>query len=368
MGHRTPLFAEHARLGARIVPFGGWDMPLHYGSQIEEHLAVRSQAGIFDVSHMRTLDITGNRARDLLRRLLANDVARLREPGKALYSCMLSERGGVLDDLIVYFRGPASYRVVVNAATADKDLAWMRTQAQGQDVAIQPRTDLAMIAIQGPEARRRAAPHLPLELREPALALRPFFGVGNRDWFVARTGYTGEDGFEILLPADQAAGLWRALVAGGVVPCGLGARDTLRLEAGMNLYGQDMDEDTNPLESGLDWTLAWEPPDRDFIGREALEALRTAGGLSHLVGLLLTGPGVLRAHQKVLVAGKEVGITTSGGYAPTLRRSIALARLEPDIELDSGDPCEVDIRGKPTAARLVKPPFARQGTIRIDLD
>ncbi len=259
MGHRTPLFAEHARLGARIVPFGGWDMPLHYGSQIEEHLAVRSQAGIFDVSHMRTLDITGNRARDLLRRLLANDVARLREPGKALYSCMLSERGGVLDDLIVYFRGPDSYRVVVNAATADKDLAWMRTQAQGQDVAIQPRTDLAMIAIQGPEARRRAAPHLPLELREPALALQPFFGVDDRDWFVARTGYTGEDGFEILLPADQAAGLWRALVAGGVVPCGLGARDTLRLEAGMNLYGQDMDEDTNPLESGLDWTLAWEP-------------------------------------------------------------------------------------------------------------
>ena len=368
MGHRTPLFAEHARLGARIVPFGGWDMPLHYGSQIEEHLAVRSQAGIFDVSHMRTLDITGNRARDLLRRLLANDVARLREPGKALYSCMLSERGGVLDDLIVYFRGPESYRVVVNAATADKDLAWMRTQAQGQDVAIQPRTDLAMIAIQGPEARRRAAPHLPLELREPALALQPFFGVDDRDWFVARTGYTGEDGFEILLPADQAAGLWRALVAEGLVPCGLGARDTLRLEAGMNLYGQDMDEDTNPLESGLDWTLAWEPPDRDFIGREALEALRTAGGLSHLVGLLLTGPGVLRAHQKVLVAGKEVGITTSGGYAPTLRRSIALARLEPDIELASGDPCEVDIRGKPTAARLVKPPFARQGTIRIDLD
>ena len=368
MGHRTPLFAEHARLGARIVPFGGWDMPLHYGSQIEEHLAVRSRAGMFDVSHMRTLDITGNRARDLLRRLLANDVARLREPGKALYSCMLSERGGVLDDLIVYFRGPASYRVVVNAATADKDLAWMRTQAQGQDVAIQPRTDLAMIAIQGPEARRGAAPHLPLELQEPALALQPFFGVGDRDWFVARTGYTGEDGFEILLPADRAAGFWRALVAGGVVPCGLGARDTLRLEAGMNLYGQDMDEDTNPLESGLDWTLAWEPADRDFIGREALEALRTAGGLSHLVGLLLTGPGVLRSHQKVLVAGKEVGITTSGGYAPTLRRSIALARLEPDIELDSGDPCEVDIRGKPTAARLVKPPFARQGTIRIDLD
>ena len=370
MGHRTPLFAEHQRLGARIVPFGGWDMPLHYGSQIEEHLEVRARAGMFDVSHMRTLDITGAGARDFLRRLLANDVARLREPGKALYSCMLNARGGVLDDLIVYFRGPERYRLVVNAGTADLDLAWIQTQAQDWEVAIQPRTDLAMIAVQGPEARRLATPHLPLALQGPALALAPFFGVGDpdQDWFVARTGYTGEDGFEIMLPADRAAGLWQALVADGVVPSGLGARDTLRLEAGMNLYGQDMDGDTSPLEAGLDWTLAWEPAERDFMGRAALEARRTAGGLSRFVGLLLTGRGVLRANQRVLVGCHEAGITTSGGYAPSLQRSIALARLAPGIALVSGDPCEVDIRGKPTAARLVKPPFVRQGTIRIDLD
>ncbi len=368
MGHRTPLYAEHERLGARLVPFGGWDMPLHYGSQIEEHLAVRSRAGMFDVSHMQALDLKGEGARDFLRRLLANDVARLREPGKALYSCLLNEHGGVLDDLIVYFLGPAEgYRAVVNAATADRDLAWMRAQVGHRDVAIRPRRDLAMIAVQGPEARRLAAVHLPSNLREPALALKPFVGVGDQDWFVARTGYTGEDGFEILLPAEQAVGLWRALAADGVVPCGLGARDTLRLEAGMNLYGQDMDEETNPLESGLGWTLAWEPADRDFIGRAALESRRAAGGLSRFVGLLLLGRGVLRSHQKILVAGREAGIITSGGYAPTLRRSIALARLDPGVELDTGDPCAVDIRGKPTAARLVKPPFARQGAVRIDL-
>lgn len=361
MGHRTPLFAEHARLGARIVPFGGWDMPLHYGSQIEEHLAVRSQAGIFDVSHMRTLDITGNWARDLLRRLLANDVARLREPGKALYSCMLNERGGVLDDLIVYFRGPESYRVVVNAATADKDLAWMRTQAQGQDVAIQPRTDLAMIAIQGPEARRGAAPHLPLELREPALALRPFFGVGNRDWFVARTGYTGEDGFEIVLPAVEAEPTWVALNERGVRSCGLGARDTLRLEAGMNLYGNDMGEGTNPLESGLAWTVAFEPAGRDFVGRAALEAIRARGSLARLVGLVLEDRGVLRGHQKVVVEGVGEGEITSGTFSPTLEKSIALAR----VPAGTGERVQVDIRGKLLAARVVKPPFVRHGKVLV---
>ncbi len=370
MGHRTPLFAEHERLGARIVPFGGWDMPLHYGSQIEEHLAVRNRAGMFDVSHMRIVAIAGAGARDFLRRLLANDVARLREPGKALYSCMLNERGGVVDDLIVYYQGPESYRLVVNAGTADKDLAWMRAQAEGWDLAIRPRTDLAMIAVQGPEARRLAAPHLPPPLREAALALQPFFGVGDRDsdGFVGRTGYTGEDGFEIMLPGDQATKLWRSLARDGVIPCGLGARDTLRLEAGMNLYGQDMDEDTTPLESGLGWTLAWEPTARDFIGRAALGARRAEGGLSRLVGLLLTGRGVLRAHQPVWAGGREAGIITSGGYGPSLQRSIALARLDPGIRLGQGDPCEVEIRGKRTAARLVQPPFVRQGTIRIDLD
>lgn len=370
MGQQTPLFAEHERLGARIIPFGGWDMPLHYGSQIEEHLAVRKRAGMFDVSHMRILTVTGAGAWDFLRRLLANDVAKLKEPGQALYSCMLNDAGGVLDDLIVYFLGPENYRLVVNAATADKDLAWILSQAEGRELSIGPRTDLAMIAIQGPEARRLAAPHLPGPLREPAWALRPFVGVDDRDsgWFVARTGYTGEDGFEIMLPADQAPGLWRSLAGDGVVPCGLGARDTLRLEAGLNLYGQDMDETTHPLESGLGWTLAWEPLERDFIGRGALEVRRAAGDSRRWVGLLLRGRGVLRAHQRVLAGGRELGVITSGGYGPSLQRSIALARLEPDSGLDQGDRCEVDIRGKATAARLVQPPFVRQGTLRIDLD
>lgn len=372
MGLHTPLYDDHLSLNARMVPFGGWDMPLHYGSQLDEHLAVRARAGMFDVSHMRAVDVTGDGARDFLRRLLANDVARLQEPGKALYSCMLNPVGGVLDDLIVYFLGTDGYRVVVNAATADADLAWMQAQADAT-VHLRPRHDLAMIAVQGPAARELASRHLPAALVAPALALKPFSAasgaaVGAEGWFVARTGYTGEDGFEILLPANQASALWRALAADGVVPCGLGARDTLRLEAGMNLYGQDMDTAVTPLDSGLGWTIAWEPVDRDFIGRDALTAQRAAGTFSPFVGLLLTGRGVLRGHQPVLVRGQEAGIITSGGYGPTLERSIALARLRPGTTLDLGETCAVEIRGKPVEARRVAPPFVRQGAIRIDLD
>lgn len=364
MGSRTPLFAEHERMGARIVPFGGWDMPLHYGSQLEEHHAVRRDAGMFDVSHMRVFDLNGDDAKSLLRRLLANDVAKLKTPGKALYSCMLNERGGVIDDLILYYRGPGSYRAVVNAGTAEKDLAWMRERATGVRVAVHRREDLAMIAIQGPQARAKAAALLPDELREPTMALDPFFSAESGEWLVARTGYTGEDGFEIILPESEAPGLWQQLDDAGVTPCGLGARDTLRLEAGMNLYGQDMDENQSPLESGLGWTLAWDPAERNFIGRTALEGQKAAGELQRFVGLLLTGRGVLRSHQKVLVDGKEVGEITSGGFSPTLGRSIAFARVQPDI----GETCTVDIRGKAVPARVVKPPFARKGEACIELD
>ncbi|MEA3275293.1 MAG: glycine cleavage system aminomethyltransferase GcvT [Pseudomonadota bacterium] len=363
MGLKTPLFEEHERLGARIVPFGGWDMPLHYGSQLEEHHAVRRDAGMFDVSHMRVVDLEGTDALPFLRRLLANDVARLNTPGKALYSCMLNERGGVIDDLIVYFREPQRYRMVVNAATAQKDLAWMRDQSASFGVDIRPRTDLAMIAVQGPRAREKAADRLPDDLREPALELKPFFAAERGDWFVGRTGYTGEDGFEIICPAIEAPALWSALNDMGVAPCGLGARDTLRLEAGMNLYGQDMDEQTSPLESGLGWTIAWEPADRDFIGRKALEVLRKGGGQHRFVGLLLTGRGVLRNHQKVLSNGQVVGEITSGGFAPTLERSIAFAR----VEQRAVEACEVEIRGKAVSARIVKPPFVRNGAACIDL-
>ncbi len=357
MGLRTPLFAEHERLGARIVPFGGWDMPLHYGSQLEEHHAVRQGAGAFDVSHMQPVDITGPGAWDFLRHLLANDVAKLKEPGKALYSCMLNDQGGVVDDLIVYYRGPADYRLVVNAGNADKDLQWMDARATGRDVQIDRRRDLAMIAVQGPAARRLTAPLLPADCRDAALAIKAFFAAEGERWFVGRTGYTGEDGFEVILPGEDAPGLWQGLIAAGVRPCGLGARDTLRLEAGMNLYGQDMDESVGPLESGLGWTIAWEPADRDFVGRAALTAMRNNPARRTFVGLLLTGRGVLRSHQSVLVDGRLVGEITSGGFSPTLGRSIAFARVAPGI----GTRCAVDIRGKPEPALVVKTSFVRNG-------
>ena len=359
MSLETPLHGRHAALGARLVDFGGWDMPLHYGSQLEEHHVVRRNAGMFDVSHMRAVDIAGPGAMPFLRRLLANDVARLLVPGKALYSCMLNEHGRVLDDLIVYFRGPERYRLVVNAGTAAKDLAWIRAAAVGAALTIVERADLAMIAVQGPNARERAAGLWAAGPRAAALALEPFFATewgGDGGLFVGRTGYTGEDGFEIMLPAADAGATWDRLVAAGVRPCGLGARDTLRLEAGMNLYGNDMDEATTPLEAGLAWTVVLDAG-RDFTGRAALEAQLAAGVPRKLVGLLLEDRGILRAHQKVYAGPAGEGETTSGTYSPTLERSIALAR----VPAATGATVEVDIRGKRLAARVVRPPFVRHG-------
>lgn len=361
MDQRTALHAEHVALGARMVPFGGWDMPLHYGSQIEEHHVVRRAAGVFDVSHMRAVDVTGAGAAAYLRRLLANDIAKLKAPGKALYSCMLNPRAGVIDDLIVYRLGESWFRVVLNAATTAKDLAWMRAQTAGHAVELRPRADLAMLAVQGPAAQDLVAPLLPAALRESATALRPFFAIAVGDWLVARTGYTGEDGLELALPTAEVTGFWRGLLGAGVRPCGLGARDTLRLEAGMNLYGQDMDETVSPLESGLAWTVAFEPADRDFIGRAALEAQHAQGGLCRLVGLVLLERGVLRPHQKAFAGDREMGEITSGGFAPTLDRSIALARVQHDI----GDRCKVEIRGKRLVAAVVAPPFARNGQVLV---
>jgi aminomethyltransferase len=340
-----------------MVPFGGWDMPLHYGSQLEEHHQVRRDAGMFDVSHMTVVDLTGEDARPYLRRLLANDVERLKVSGKALYSCMLNEQGGVIDDLIVYYLRDGCYRMVVNAGTTDKDLAWLTKQQAGFNLKITPRRDLAMIAVQGPNARAKTLPLLSAGLRAPGAELKPFSAVAEGDWFLARTGYTGEDGFEIMLPAAEADGFWQALAGAGVAPCGLGARDTLRLEAGMNLYGSDMDEEISPLESGLTWTVAWEPEDRRFIGRDLLEAQRNDSARRRFVGLLLTGRGVLRDHLKIFSGDEEIGEITSGGFSPTLERSIALARVKADI----GEGCEVEIRGKRVPAQVVKPPFVRNG-------
>lgn len=362
MGLRTPLYDMHLARGARMVDFGGWDMPVHYGSQIEEHHAVRRAAGMFDVSHMRVVEVAGARSREFLRRLLANDVARLKTPGKALYSCMLREDGGVLDDLIVYFFADDRFRIVVNAGTADKDIAWMTEQAAGFGVTVRPRPDLAMIAVQGPEARERALACLPSGCRAAAAALGPFFAAECGTTMVARTGYTGEDGFEITLPASGAEAFWTELAAAGIVPCGLGARDTLRLEAGMNLYGNDMDESVSPLESGLGWTVVLDEG-HDFIGRAALVAQKAAGVARKLVGLVLEERGVLRAHQRVVVAGVGEGELTSGSFSPTLERSIGLAR----VPAATAERVEVDIRGRLLPARVVKPPFVRHGKAVIEL-
>jgi len=362
MGLRTPLYATHLAAQARMVDFGGWDMPVNYGSQIDEHHAVRRDAGMFDVSHMCVVDLKGPRTREFLRHLLANDVAKLTTPGKALYTCMLNTAGGVIDDLIVYFENEASFRLVVNAGTRDKDIAWITAQSEAFGVTVTPRTDLAMIAVQGPNARAKAAPLLGAD-SEAALSLKPFSGAHFGRYFVGRTGYTGEDGWEIMLPAAEAPDLWAKLVAAGVAPCGLGARDTLRLEAGMNLYGNDMDEQVSPLESGLTWTLSFDDANRAFIGRAALEAQKQAGNLRKLVGLLLEDRGVLRGHQKVVAGAAGEGELTSGTYSPTLERSIGFAR----VPAATGDAVHVDIRGKLLPARVVKLPFVRNGKACADV-
>ena len=355
MAHRTPLYQTHLNAGAKMVDFGGWDMPINYGSQIEEHNAVRGDAGMFDVSHMTVVDVNGTESKAFLQKLLANDVAKLKSPCKALYTGMLNPEGGVIDDLIVY-NMEDGYRLVVNCATREKDLAWMNAQADGFDVTIEERPEMAMVAIQGPKALAKTAQALTgaAELIEN---LSVFQGQPWNDWFIARTGYTGEDGLEIMLPGDQAPEFWQQLQVQGVAPCGLGARDTLRLEAGMNLYGSDMDETVSPLSAAMGWTIAWEPKQRDFIGRSALEEQKSQGSYDKLVGLVMETRGVLRGHQKVIVDGVGEGEITSGTFSPTLGYSVALARV-PKATQDSA---QVEIRGKLHQVRVVKPPFVRNG-------
>ena len=358
---RTPLFEEHRRAGARLVDFAGWEMPLHYGSQIGEHHHVRRDVGMFDVSHMLVIDVEGETAREFLRRALANDVARLSVPGQALYACLLNETGGVIDDLIAYGLSPQRFRLVVNAATAEKDLAWL-IALRGRlalTVELQPRREWAMIAIQGPLARARFW-QVRATAQAVTAALKAFQGTEVAGQFIARTGYTGEDGFEVMSPADQAVALWRDLRAAGVAPCGLGARDTLRLEAGMNLNGQDMDESVTPMESGLGWTVDLSS-ERDFVGRQALLAKQPQ---QRQAGVLLLEKGVLRAHQRVRTGHGE-GSTTSGGFSPTLGHSIALARVPLGVAV--GDAVEVQIRDKWLAAKVVKYPFVRMGKSLIDI-
>ncbi|KRW74683.1 glycine cleavage system aminomethyltransferase GcvT [Stutzerimonas nitrititolerans] len=360
MGQRTPLYDQHLALGAKMVDFGGWDMPLHYGSQVEEHHQVRRDCGVFDVSHMTVVDVAGAQAKAYLQRLLANDVARLAQVGKALYSAMLNEQGGVIDDLIVYLTDEG-FRLVVNASTRDKDLAWMRAQASGFEVRIDERADLAMLAIQGPQARTRMMDLVTQPRAALIQELKPFQGLAAGDWFIGRTGYTGEDGLEIILPAEQAPDFFSELVGAGISPIGLGARDTLRLEAGLNLYGQDMNEEVSPLAANMGWTIAWEPAERAFVGRGALEEQRERSEQPKLVGLVLEERGVLRAHQVVRVNGIGEGEITSGSFSPTLGKSIALAR----VPANTGERAEVEIRNKWYPVRVVQPTFVRHGKVLV---
>jgi aminomethyltransferase len=360
MTQKTILNDTHRALGAKMVDFGGWDMPIHYGSQIEEHHQVRRDAGMFDVSHMTVVDLHGPRTREFLRHLVANSVDKLKAPGKALYTCMLDENGGVIDDLIIYFMSESFFRLVVNAATHDKDLAWISKQAAPFDVEVEERADFAMIAVQGPTARIKVQGLLRESDRAAADKLTRFAAIeaqtaGGVPLFVARTGYTGEDGYEIVLPESSAVAFWNALLDAGVKPAGLGARDTLRLEAGMNLYGQDMDETITPYEAGLAWTVTLDEG-RDFIGRSVLEKQKANGAPRQMIGVVMDEKGVLRHGQKVLTAQGE-GEILSGTFSPSLGKAIAFARIP------AGAPGEVrvDIRGKEVPVRVVKFPFVREG-------
>ncbi|HAK53179.1 MAG TPA: glycine cleavage system aminomethyltransferase GcvT [Gammaproteobacteria bacterium] len=350
MGHRTPLYALHQDAGAKLVDFAGWDMPLNYGSQIEEHHAVRRNAGVFDVSHMTIIEISGRESQAFLDKVLANDISRLKESGKALYSAMLDSQGHVMDDLIVYLV-PTGYLMVVNCATREKDLNWLQQHSEGMDCVLVERDDLAILAIQGPDAIDRVTEVVEADCQLVIGSLKVFQGAWCEDWFIARTGYTGEEGLEIMLPGDAAKELWQRLLSVDVKPVGLGARDTLRLEAGMNLYGNDMDETVSPYESNMATTVVVEG--RDFIG---LEALRETKGNRKLVGLVMNEKGVLRAHYPVFCDDREVGEITSGAHSPTLGRSIALARVD-TVCGNFG----VEIRGKRFPVELVRPPFVRNG-------
>lgn len=374
---KTPLYAMHKRHNALMVDFAGWSMPLHYGSQLAEHLQVRADAGIFDVSHMGIIDVGGADSAAYLAKILANNIGKLKQPGKALYSCMLNENGGILDDLIVYYLEEQSYRLVVNAATTASDYHWLQQHSNGYQLNLQLRKDLSMLAVQGPNAKQRVAKFLATDTDFTAaeiINLKPFNFIKHGEILIAGTGYTGEDGVEIILPAVQVVALWQALLALNIAPIGLGARDTLRLEAGFCLYGQDMDVTVTPLESNLAWTVAWHPEDREFIGREALALQRAAGVKRELVGLKLEGKGVLRSgyqlyaqqpgqqlehHDQLDRSQQPVGQITSGSYSPTLQIAIALAR----IQVPLADEYLVDIRGKRIPVKVVKPGFLSKAKV-----
>ncbi|MFT6407265.1 MAG: aminomethyltransferase [Arenicella sp.] len=353
---KTPLYAQHQALNAKIVDFGGWALPVNYGSQIDEHHAVRNSCGMFDVSHMTVSDVTGSQTLTFLRTVLANDIGKISSAsGKALYSCMLNQDGGVIDDLIVYYIDDQHCRLVTNAGTNEKDMAWLKQHATAFDVEFDERPELALIAVQGPKALEICAQVLPPELALVVASLSRFQGGFAEQEFVGRTGYTGEDGVELIVSAELANSLWSALIDAGVQACGLGARDTLRLEAGMALYGNDLDENHTPLESGLKWTLKLDDQ-RDFIGKQALVDSKSE---NRLIGLILLDRGVLRGHQEVFIGDQRVGEITSGTFSPSLEQSIGLARVSRLLSV--GDQVEIAVRNKRLKAIVAKYPFIKNG-------
>ncbi len=348
MLQQTALHSWHAQHGAKLVPFAGFDMPLHYGSQLDEHQMVRKKAGLFDVSHMQLTHLAGDNVTEMLRYLLSQDVAAL-AANQASYGCLLNARGGIIDDVIVYRLAENQYWMVSNAATKTKVMPWLKQHAENFSVTLASLDDYSLIAIQGPEAIEKTA-----ALFDGVRDIPPFgFLTTDDGLMLARTGYTGEDGFEIMAPHARITAIWQQFLELGAKPCGLGARDTLRLEAGLNLYGQDMDENTTPLSSGLSFALHW--TDRDFMGRDVLTAMKKENDFWLRKGLILHHGGILRPGMKVMGDFGESKVL-SGSYSPTLSASIALVRLPQGTEQG----IHVVIRNKSIPVEVVRPPFYRR--------
>lgn len=351
----SPLHAAHLAAGARMSALSSWEMPADYGDPVAEHTAVRQAAGVFDISHLVTLEVSGAGATPFLRGLLANDVANLKRPGSTLYSCMLDDDGRILDDLIVHRISDGEYRLIANAGNAERAVRWMRKRIaqSGANVSLGTRNDLALLAVQGPQAIDRAMRAIP-ELNTARGVPSPFSAVRLSDLFIARSGFTGEDGLEVGVPIYRAEAMWEALLKAGIRPCGLAARETLRLEAGFRQYGQDMDDTTTPLDAGLVRTIDFSDPERDFVGRQALE---DKPWIACTMGLVFDARQP-EARMPVITP-RGAGTTTSAAWSPTLGRGIAFAQLPQGSQI--GETVEIELRGERLPARVVEPPFVRDG-------
>jgi aminomethyltransferase len=355
---RTPLYERHVELGAKLVPFAGWEMPVQYEGVREEHMAVRTHAGMFDVSHMGEVEVEGPGALAFLQRVLSNDVAAI-AVGGAQYSCLCNEDGGVLDDLFAYRLGGDRYLLVTNSANHDADLVWLGSWSRGFDVAVRDVADrYAMLAVQGPHARAIAGPALATAL--PARMRVAAERIGGRPALVCGTGYTGEDGVEMLIDPEIAPAIWAELLDAGVVPCGLAARDTLRLEACFHLHGNDLSPERNPIEAGLGWCCK---EATGFVGAEPIARARTDGTAERLAPFRIEGPGIPRQGNPVLVAGERVGVVTSGSFSPSLEIGIGLAYVRGDLA-EPGTEVEIDVRGKRRAARIASKPLYESSSSR----